>query len=85
MARLLIAAKAFELEEQETYMTDDRRQTDAQSDMPIDADATDVSIEQIIPPEQPPMDDAAGGPTVDVENDQSDEVSADDLSVQGGE
>jgi hypothetical protein len=66
-------------------MTDDRKQTGTTSDMPIDADATDVSIEQIIPPEQPPMDDAAGGPTADVGNDQVDDVSTYDLSVQGGE
>ncbi|MGY2733890.1 hypothetical protein [Sphingomonas sp. UYP23] len=66
-------------------MTDDCSQTGATSDMPIDADAIDVSIEQIIPPEQPPMDDAAGGPTADVKNDQMDDVSTGDLSVQGGE
>jgi hypothetical protein len=66
-------------------MKDDREQTDAASDMPIDVDATDASIEQIIPPEQPPMDDAAGGPTVDVENDQMDDELTEDRSVQGGE
>lgn len=66
-------------------MTDDRSQPDAQPD----ADATDIAIEQIIPPEHPPMDDAAGGPSVDVEKDDVDkdvdDVSTDDLSVQGGE
>ena len=49
-------------------MTDDRN--------PSDADATDIAIEQIIPPEQPPMDDAAGGPTVDPDDDRMDEAEA---------
>lgn len=62
-------------------MTDNRSKPDPQLDMPIDADADDTAIEEIIPPEQPPMDDAAGGP----ENDQMDDVATDDLSVQGGE
>lgn len=61
-------------------MKDDGRQTAATSDIPIDADPIDVSIEQIIPLEQPPMDDAAGGPTVDARNDQMN-----DLSVRSGE
>lgn len=47
-------------------------------------DAADAAIEQIIPPEQPPMDDAAGGPTVDPDDDTLD-TSTGDLSVQGGE
>lgn len=62
-------------------MTDDRTQPDA---LP-DADATDTAVEQIIPPEQPPMDDAAGGPGVDPEDDEMPDTSTDDLSVQGGE
>jgi hypothetical protein len=61
-------------------MTEPRDQPDA---LP-DADATDADVEQIIPPEQPPMDDAAGGPTVDVEA-EDDENGPDDLTVQGGE
>jgi hypothetical protein len=51
-------------------MTDTRMPED---DLPADATA----VEQIIPPEQPPMDDAAGP------RDENDEI--DDLSVQGGE
>lgn len=51
-------------------MTDSRT---AEGGLPADATA----VEQIIPPEQPPMDDAAGP------SDENDEV--DDLSVQGGE
>ena len=62
-------------------MHDDHDQPDA---LP-DADATDTAVEQIIPPEQPPMDDAAGGPTVDLDDDTFEETSTDDLSVQGGE
>lgn len=64
-------------------MTDDR----TQPTMP-DADPTDAAIEQIIPPEQPPMDDAAGGPAAsddDADSDSVDDVSTSDLSVQGGE
>lgn len=60
-------------------MSDDRTQPDA----------TDTAIERIIPPEQAPMDDAAGGPTVDPDDDTLDSdtlgVSTDDLTVQGGE
>ncbi len=62
-------------------MTDQRDQPDA---LP-DADKPDTAVEQIIPPEQPPMDDAAGGPSVDPDDDTLDETSTDDLSVQGGE
>ena len=62
-------------------MPDDRDQSDA---LP-DADATDTAVEHIIPPEQPPMDDAAGGPSVDPDDDTFEEPSTDDLSVQGGE
>lgn len=47
-------------------------------------DTADTAVEQIIPPEQPPMDDAAGGPTVDPDDDTFD-TSTGDLSVQGGE
>lgn len=66
-------------------MTDDRRQTEIEPDVPIDFAASDVAIEQIIPPEQPPMDDAAGGPAADVEDDEIDDISTGELSVQGGE
>lgn len=62
-------------------MPDDRSQPDA---LPV-ADDTDTAVEQIIPPEQPPMDDAAGGPTIDPEDDEMPDTSTDDLSVQGGE
>lgn len=73
-------------------MSDDRSQPAA--------DATDVAVEQIIPPEQPPMDDAAGGPAAPRESDRPepaasgdgesdaediDAVSTDDLTVQGGD
>lgn len=50
-----------------------------------DRSATDTAIERIVPPERPPMDDAAGGPAVDRENDRLDDVSTGDASVQGGE
>lgn len=56
-------------------MSDDRN---------LQPDATDAAVEQIIPPEQPPMDDAAGGPTIDPDDDTLD-TSSDDLSVQSGE
>lgn len=52
----------------------------ANSDEP-QASATDV--EQIIPPEQPPMDDAAGPGEPDAEGIES--TPTDDLTVQGGE
>lgn len=58
-------------------MTDDRSEPAP--------DATDTAIERIIPPEQPPMDDAAGGPTVDSEDNGVDDVATDDLTVQGGD
>ena len=45
-------------------------------------DATDIEL--IVPPEQPPMDDAAGGPQVDESDDSMDE-DPDPLQVQGGE
>lgn len=52
-------------------------------------DPTDAAVERIIPPEQPPMDDAAGGPAAsreqDADGDAIEEVSTDDLSVQGGD
>lgn len=62
-------------------MPDDHDQPDA---LP-ETDATDTAVEQIIPPEQPPMDDAAGGPSIDTKNDNFENTSIDDLTVQGGE
>lgn len=66
-------------------MTDDR--TNPQADTP------DAAIEQFVVPEQPPMDAAAGGPagrragepTTDPDDDAIEDVSTEDLSVQGGE
>lgn len=55
-------------------MTDPRTETPIG---PIDASGQPLDVERIIPPEQPPMDDAAGPQTED--------VATDDLSVQGGE
>jgi hypothetical protein len=43
-----------------------------------------TDAEQIIPPEQPPMDEAAGGPQAD-KSEKLEDTSTDDLSVQGGE
>lgn len=62
-------------------MTDPR----SQSGVPVDVDAADVAIERIIPPEHPPMDDAAGGPAVDSQRTQAETVGTDELSLQGGE
>lgn len=62
-------------------MSDDRSQPDVMTGI----DDADTAVERIIPPEQPPMDDAAGGPTVDPEADEIPDTSTDDLSVQGGE
>ena len=54
------------------------------------ADKPDVEAERIIPPEQAPMDDAAGGPQAEdadapIEHDETSGTSTGDLSVQGGE
>ena len=46
----------------------------------VDASGQPIDLAGVLPAEQPPMDDAAGGPDVDV-----DDTSTDDLSVQGGE
>lgn len=62
-------------------MTDDRSQPGGLH--PVDdADAT---ASQILPPEQAPMDDAAGGPSVNSEDDEMPDTPTEDLSVQGGE
>ena len=50
---------------------------------PVDASGEPIDLEQVLPPEQPPMDDAAGGP--DVADETIDQTSTDDLSVQGGD
>lgn len=55
-----------------------------QPDALPDADRADVAVEQIVPPEQPPMDDAAGGPSVETTEKGPDD-DADALQVQGGE
>ena len=48
-----------------------------------------TEVENIIPPEQVPMDDAAGGPQADAPDgpvdEGTDDTDVDDLSVQGGE
>ena len=54
-------------------------------------DAVDpaTEVENIIPPEQAPMDDAAGGPQADAPDspvdEGTDDTDVDDLGVQGGE
>ena len=70
-------------------MSDDRTQGDLpiDPDLPIgnvDASGEPLDVDQLIHPEQPPMDDAAGGPQADDRSD-IDDVETDDLSVQGGE
>lgn len=64
-------------------MTDERQNASAPD--PVDASGQPIDPEQVIPPEQPPMDDASGGPTVDPDDDTIDDISTDDLSVQGGD
>lgn len=54
------------------------------------ADDANVEAEHVMPPEQAPMDDAAGGPQaedgdVPFEDDETRDTSTGDLSVQGGE
>jgi len=65
-------------------VTDDRK--DFATDR-VDASGQPLGLE-LAPPEQPPMDDAAGGPDADkpdADDEPSiDETSTDDLSVQGG-
>jgi hypothetical protein len=60
-------------------MTDNRR------DVPIErVDATGQPLDgEVLPSEQPPMDDAAGGPDAD-RAPRIEETSTEDLSVQGG-
>ena len=60
-------------------MTDDRNTTENPPVGAVDASGLPATIGTIIPPEQPPMDDAAGGNEGSI-----DETSTDDLSVQGG-
>ena len=66
-------------------MTDDR--SDFATDR-VDASGQPLDTEQVLPPEQAPMDDAAGGPDADQSDEQFaktiDETSPDELSVQGG-
>lgn len=60
----------------------------APSDSPVDP-ATNDAAESIIPPEQAPMDDAAGGHQAEDSNvpidDEVGDTPTDDLTVQGGE
>jgi hypothetical protein len=70
-------------------MTDDREQAAEYPVGPVDASGEPLGEEQLIPPEQPPMDDAAGGPQAERDRGASDpgtgDTSVDDLSVQGGD
>jgi hypothetical protein len=59
-------------------MTDRR---DAPTEL-VDATGQPLDVE-VLPPEQPPMDDAAGGPDAD-RAPRIEETSTEDLSVQGG-
>ena len=61
-------------------MTDDRSEfaTDR-----VDASGQPLDVAQVVPPEQAPKDEAAGGPDADQEQ-PIDQISTDDLSVQGG-
>jgi len=63
-------------------MTDRREDADCPTGE-VDATGEPLGTEQVAPPQQAPMDDAAGGPQVD--GDGADIVSTDDLSVQGGD
>ncbi len=42
--------------------------TDPESVGPLDESGEPEDMEQVLPPEQVPMDDAAGGPSVDCED-----------------
>ena len=68
--------------------------TPTQPDLPIgnvDASGEALDVAALAHPEQPPMDDAAGGPQGDQSDDDSadqtdiDDTDTDDLTVQGGE
>lgn len=50
---------------------------------PADATGEPADLEQVLAPQQAPMDPAAGGP--DVADETIEEISTDDLSVQGGD
>jgi hypothetical protein len=66
-------------------MTDERNADLPLEDLPVgsvDAAGMAIDPEEIAHPEQPPMDDASGGQ--DHEGEDIDDVSTDDLSVQGG-
>ena len=62
-------------------MSDERNTIDNPPVGAVDATGQPATIGSIIPPEQPPMDDAAGP-----DDDTSiEETSTDDLTVQGGD
>lgn len=53
--------------------------------MPTDrAEGEPAAANELIPPQPAPMDDAAGGPQAD-QQEAVEDVSTDDLSVQGGD
>lgn len=62
-------------------MTDDRNQDYPTG--PAEVTGEPADLEQVLAPQQAPMDPAAGGP--DVEEETIEETSTDDLSVQGGD
>jgi hypothetical protein len=65
-------------------MTDDRQQAADYPVGPVDASGEPLGEEQVLPPEQPPMDDAAGGPQAESDPGTRD-TPTEDLSVQGGD
>ena len=59
-------------------MTDDRGAAGDYPVGPVDASGEPLGDEQVLPPEQVPMDDAAGGPQADPG---TDDTATEDLSV----
>lgn len=69
-------------------MTEDRAAAADFPVGPVDASGEPLGMEQVLPPEQPPMDDASGGPQADPDEDRDPgtaDTSTDDLGVQGGD
>lgn len=53
--------------------------------LPVDATGQPLGDEQVLAPQQAPMDEAAGGPDVDGDDEPGiEQTSTDDLFVQGG-
>ena len=68
-------------------MTDERNADLPPEDLPVGSvDAAGMAIDPlaIAHPEQPPMDEASGGNASDDDDPDIDNVSTDDLGVQGG-